>query len=129
MPFCSNCGKEAPSEASFCPFCGSSLIIASITPPLEIKTPKRAAELSWGKTFSYAVRYIIYAILWIIIGGLTMGIGISIIASAPFKFGPGMLTGIVIIIIGYVIMFLGIMAAYFKVMSRLIYESIYKSAS
>jgi len=32
MPFCPKCGKEAPSEAVFCPSCGSALKVVEETP-------------------------------------------------------------------------------------------------
>jgi uncharacterized protein YjbI with pentapeptide repeats len=34
MPFCSNCGKELPSAAAFCPSCGSSVSVVAAPPPV-----------------------------------------------------------------------------------------------
>lgn len=95
------------------------------------------AEFSWGKAFGYALRYILYAILWIIIGGLIMGAGIGMMMASmrPGPWGiptyePGAsIVGVVFIIIGLIIIYLGTMAAYFKIMSRLVYEATYKPPS
>jgi len=93
-------------------------------------------EFSWGKAFSYALRYIAYAILWVIIGGVIMVAGMAMILSGygpvPSSFEPpyyppvfnlgAIIGGIILIIAGLIISILGSMAAYFKIMSRLIGE-------
>ena len=94
-------------------------------------------EFSWGKAFGYALRYILYAILWIIIGGLIMGAGIGMMMTSmrpgPFgipAFEPGAsIVGVIVMIIGLIIIYLGTMAAYFKIMSRLVYEATSKPPS
>ncbi|MBS7649226.1 hypothetical protein KEJ17_06275 [Candidatus Bathyarchaeota archaeon] len=89
-------------------------------------------EFSWGKAFGYALRYIAFVILWYIIGGLIMVAGVAMMLSAvslgpPYympTFNPGaVIGGIIVIIIGLIITILGSMAAYFKIMSRLISEA------
>lgn len=92
-------------------------------------------ELSWKRAFGYALRYIIYVILWVIIGGLIMMAGVAMIVSSAsyvpsgppyymptFNLGVA-IGGIIVIIIGLIIIVLGSMAAYFKIMSRLINET------
>jgi len=91
-----------------------------------------AKEFSWVKAFSYAFRYIMYIILWVIIGGVIMIIGVAMMPSAisfepPYyipRFNLGaMIIGIILIVIGIVVIALGSMAAYFKIMSRLVNEA------
>jgi hypothetical protein len=137
MPFCPKCGIEAPSDAVYCPSCGLKLITTSPSSPIgEGKPTHRVIEFSWGKSFSYAIRYILYAILWIVIGGLIMGFGIGTIAASVRigawgipRFLAGAVIGLIATIVGLIIMYLGMMAAYFKIMSRLIYEAVYKYSS
>lgn len=93
-------------------------------------------EIGWGGAFGYALKYIVYTILWLIIGGIfivagSMMIGLSFTSytSAPMNLNyiisnvGKFITGIILIIIGWIIMFLGSMASYFKIMSKLIRES------
>ncbi|MEM2123698.1 MAG: zinc ribbon domain-containing protein [Candidatus Bathyarchaeia archaeon] len=133
MPFCPKCGEEVPPDAVHCPHCGVDLATGLPHPPRMERPPRSAVEFSWGKSFRYAVRYILYAILWIIIGGIIMGVGMGIIAASMElragvmpTFGAGAAVGIITTIIGLIIMYLGTMASYFKIMSRLIYEATYE---
>jgi len=89
-------------------------------------------EFSWGKAFGYSLRYIVYAIIWDIIGGLIMWAGVFMISSAighgfPFYTSnsnlEAVIGGAILMIIGLIIITLGSMAAYFKIMSRLINEA------
>ncbi len=137
MQFCPKCGIEVPSDAVYCPSCGAKLTVMPLSPPIGEKKPIHGVvEFSWGKSFSYAIRYILYAILWIVIGGLIMGVGVGTIAASVRigadgipRFLPGVAMGLIATIVGLIIMYLGLMATYFKIMSRLIYEAIYKSPS
>jgi hypothetical protein len=36
-------------------------------------------EISWGKAFAYGLRYIVYIIVWAIVGGLIVGGGAATI--------------------------------------------------
>ena len=135
MPFCPKCGVEVSPDAVYCPSCGADLTVRPPSRPPEIGGPRRGvAEFSWGRSFRYALRYILYAITWIVIGGIVMGVGIGAIAASTVlgaggmpTFGAGAAVGIIITIIGWIIMALGTMASYFKIMSRLIYEATYRS--
>ena len=102
-------------------------------------------EISWGRAFGYALRYILYIIAWVIIGGIIAVAGIMMIAGSvpytgslgrvaynsgaltgviiPYNFFRALIGGIVLIIIGWIIAFFGSMASYFKIMSKLIVES------
>jgi len=88
-------------------------------------------EIGWGRAFGYAVRYVIYVFAWWIIGGILMGIGFILIASSTVYYGwikienYGLLIGgIIMVFIGLVIAMLGSLATYFKLMSRLVRESV-----
>ncbi|MGC8850288.1 MAG: hypothetical protein ACP5QI_07435 [Candidatus Bathyarchaeia archaeon] len=125
-----------PPDAVHCPYCGVNLATGLPPPPRMERPPRGVVEFSWGKSFHYAVRYILYAILWIIVGGIIMGVGLGILAATTKlgawglpRFGAGAAMGIITTIIGLVIIYLGAMASYFKIMSRLIYEATYKPAS
>ncbi|MEM3608654.1 MAG: zinc ribbon domain-containing protein [Candidatus Bathyarchaeia archaeon] len=75
MPFCLKCGGEVPPDVVYCPYCGVKLT-AEPPPPPGVERPQHGVvEFPWGKSFHYAVRYILYAILWIIVGGWLMGLG------------------------------------------------------
>ena len=94
-------------------------------------------EISWGKAFGYGARYILYVIVWAIVGVLIAFAGGLVIASSVnitfdsvtqtwntsnLNLG-GMLGGIVIIIVGEIVVILGAISSYFKLMSKLISES------
>jgi hypothetical protein len=97
-------------------------------------------EIGWIKAFGYSLRYILYIIIWLIIGGVIAGMGVMIIAESvgvnisflgtsgitpqvKYNFNA-LVSGIILIIIGWIVAFLGSMAAYFKIMSKLIRESL-----
>jgi hypothetical protein len=96
-------------------------------------------EITWGEALGYGLRYVIYIIVWAIIGGLIMvGGGLFIAASVNITFNQGtqqwetsglnlgsLITGIIVIVIGELVVILGAIAAYFKLMSRLITEASY----
>jgi hypothetical protein len=94
-------------------------------------------EITWGKALGYGLRYVIYIIVWAIIGGLIMvGGGLFIAASVNITVNPdtqqwetsglnlgSLIAGIIVIVIGELVVILGSIAAYFKLMSRLITEA------
>jgi large-conductance mechanosensitive channel len=96
-------------------------------------------EIGWGKAFGYAISYVIYVILWLIIGGILFGIGYYMIEqSTEVKYGlweppevkidyGKLIVGIILVLIGLIIIILSSMATFFKLMSRLISESIPKT--
>ena len=97
-------------------------------------------EIGWLRAFGYAFRYVIYVIFWLIIGGIIFVIGLFTIMGSTriryeYEFGEpprvetevnfgAMIWGFIVAIIGLVIMNLAALAVYFKLMSRLVSESI-----
>ncbi len=98
---------------------------------------KRMVGISWGKALGYGVRYIVFIIVWAIIGGLIVAGGaITITASANIKYDSttqtfdtsgmnlgGVILGVVIIIVGEIVIIIGAIASYFKLMAKLITET------
>jgi hypothetical protein len=95
-------------------------------------------EITWGNALGYGLRYVIYIIVWAIIGGLIMvGGGLFIAGSINISFNQStqlwetsglnlgsLIAGIVVMVIGELVVILGAIAAYFKLMSRLITEAL-----
>lgn len=94
-------------------------------------------EISWGKAFGYGIRFILFIILWAIIGGLiAVAGGLMIASSVNITFNPntaqfnttgtnlgGILAGVIVILVGEVVVVLGVISTYFKLMSKLITET------
>jgi hypothetical protein len=94
-------------------------------------------EISWGKAFGYGLRFILFIIVWAIIGGLIAVAGGMMIASSvnitwnsttqQFETSGtnlgGVLAGIGVIIIGEIVVILGAISTYFKLMSKLVSET------
>ena len=78
-------------------------------------------EISWGRAYGYAVRFIAYSILWLLVGGVLAAMGALAIAHGG---APGIAVGIVLILVGYVVGGLGTLATFFKLMSRLMVETL-----
>jgi uncharacterized membrane protein len=95
-------------------------------------------EISWGKAFGYGGRYILYVIVWAIVGGLIMFAGGLVIASSiTIRFNTytqqwestgfnieALILSIAIMVIGELVVILGVISSYFKLMSRLITETV-----
>jgi len=95
-------------------------------------------EISWGKALSYGVRYIVYIIIWAIIGAIIVAAGgLMIAGSANIRFNQatqqwestslnvgGLIGGIIVIVVGEVVVILGAISSYFKLMSKLITETL-----
>ena len=91
-------------------------------------------EIGWGKAFKYAGKFLVYAIVWLIIGFVFTAAGVVEISSSlqlagtlfpQITYDAGKLfAGIILLVAGCVIMILGVMASYFKIMSALIVESV-----
>jgi hypothetical protein len=91
-------------------------------------------EIGWGKAFKYAGKFLVYAIVWLIIGFVFAAAGLAVISSSlhlagtlfpEITYDAGKLfAGIILLVAGCVIMILGAMASYFKIMSALIAESV-----
>jgi hypothetical protein len=97
----------------------------------------KMVEISWGKAFGYGIRFILFIILWAIIGGLiAVAGGLMIASSVNITFNPdtaqfnttgtnlgGILAGVIVILVGEVVVVLGVISTYFKLMSKLITET------
>lgn len=95
-------------------------------------------EISWGKALGYGARYIAYIILWAIIGAvIVVAAALMIAASVNISFNTAtgqwestglnigaLIGGVIVIIIGGVVVILGAISSYFKLMSKLITESL-----
>ena len=95
-------------------------------------------EISWGKALGYGARYIVYIIVWAIIGAIiVVAGGLMIWGSVNVTYNSvtdqwemtdlnigGLIAGVVVIVIGEVVVILGAISSYFKLMSRLIAETI-----
>ncbi|MEZ0345255.1 MAG: hypothetical protein ABWK01_01720 [Infirmifilum sp.] len=82
-------------------------------------------ELSWRKAFSYALSYVAYVIIYIVIGCFTVLAGEWLMQAGmrgSINIGA-IIGGIIVIVVGLIIVMLGCAAAYFKLMSRLISEA------
>jgi uncharacterized RDD family membrane protein YckC len=76
MPFCKKCGAELPEGASFCPKCGTAVVMEE-APALKLAF--------WGERF---VAWLIdVVILGVIVG--TLGLLIWWLAAQPFTWVPG----------------------------------------
>ena len=91
-------------------------------------------EIGWGRAFKYAGKFLVYAVVWLIIGSAFTAAGVMMIGfPTPFAVTPPpqitynpwrLFAGIILLVAGWVITALGVMASYFKVMSALIAESV-----
>lgn len=80
--------------------------------------------VSWSRSFILAIKAVIYAVLWYVVGGIvfilgmfTAGVGFMYIGAKPqlpFISGTGIL-GMILMLVGLVIMFLGTTASVIKV--------------
>jgi len=91
--------------------------------------------LSWVGAFKKALIYFVWLIVWGIIGILMMLIG-GALAMAPFSklisdlmsgrpimWDPEALTGIVVVLLGYVVLLLGSTATFIRLIYQLSYEA------
>ncbi|MEM3437825.1 MAG: hypothetical protein QXP55_04770 [Nitrososphaerales archaeon] len=92
--------------------------------------------VSWGRSFKAALLLLVFTLLWVIVGGVIIFIGMLLIPSEAFFFNPitgsfginwGAIIGAVILwIIGYLIILLGVYASFFKVNTEIIVEEVRK---
>ena len=93
--------------------------------------------VTWTRAFKAAALFVLYSILWDIIGGAIMFFGIITLQSAApttttifgttARLQPNpyqLVDGIIILIIGFVLLLLGNIATFFKVNTDLITEDI-----
>jgi hypothetical protein len=103
-----------------------------------VSRQKAMVEISWGKAFGYGGRYILYVIVWAIVGGMIMFAGGLVIASSinirynsytsqwestGFNIGT-LILSLIIMVIGELVVILGVISSYFKLMSKLITETV-----
>jgi len=91
--------------------------------------------LSWAGAFKKALIYFVWLIVWGIIGILMMLIG-GALAMAPFSklmsdlmsgrpatWDPEALTGIIVVLLGYIVLLLGSTATFIRLIYQLSYEA------
>jgi len=109
-----------------------------------VGAPKRGlhlGEIGWGRAFGYAVRFLVFSIIWVVVGGLLVGVGVAmVLASLGISYGwptrshgytPGtgvnlglLVGGVAAVVAGTAVAELGTLATFFKLMSRLVGESV-----
>lgn len=88
--------------------------------------------VSWGRAFKGAAGIVGFSIIWWIIGGVLIGLGMFVagfgffFSSAAASF-MGMVLGVVLIFIGSVIGMLGTLASFLKVLPEMVAEEIQKA--
>lgn len=99
---------------------------------------RKMVEISWGKAFGYGLRFVVFIILWAIVGVIIAAAGgLTIAASANIKYNAdtqqfdltgvnmgGVVGGVIIIAIGAAVVILGAISSYFKLMSKLVTETV-----
>lgn len=62
MVYCSNCGKEIPKDASFCPKCGTKVVtdetIPTATPTDEMRDALTRMSIEMEKAFNIAAKQV-----------------------------------------------------------------------
>jgi hypothetical protein len=98
-------------------------------------------EIGWGRAFGYAVRFLVFSIIWVVVGGLLVGVSVAmVLASLGISYGwptrsygytpstgvnLGLLVGgVVAVVAGAAVAGLGTLATFFKLTSRLVGESV-----
>ncbi|RLE92483.1 MAG: hypothetical protein DRN04_10130 [Thermoprotei archaeon] len=80
--------------------------------------------ISWGRAFVLAIKAIVYSILWYIVGGVLLFIGVGLMGTAyvPFLYniaeglgGLAFIVGVITVIVSLIIMGLGSIASLIKV--------------
>jgi hypothetical protein len=39
-------------------------------------------EIGWGRAFGYAVRFLAFSIIWVVVGGLLVGVGVAMVLAS-----------------------------------------------
>jgi amino acid transporter len=101
-------------------------------------------EIGWGRAFGYAARFLVFSILWVVVGGLLVGVGVAMVLASlgiaygwPTRsYGPTPSAGVnlalligsvVVVVAGVIIAELGTLATFFKLTSRLVGESVHRA--
>ncbi len=92
--------------------------------------------VTWGRSFKAALLFLAFSIVWLLIGGAIIIVGsisglLGIVQYVPYPpyvtINWGALGGMIIVfIIGYLIIYLGILATFFKVFAELLAEEMRK---
>jgi len=85
--------------------------------------------VTWGRAFRAAGAYVGFSIVWIIVGGIIISVSyVPLMLAAMMGKTPGaeVIPAIVGMIIGYVIILLGVMAAFFKILPEVVAEEVKK---
>lgn len=93
--------------------------------------------MTWGRAFRAAGAYLGWSIVWLIVGGTFALAGLATIvgsiAYSSYSYFGGtnyswgrLIAGAILILIGYLIAGLGLMAAFFKINSEVVSEEVRK---
>ncbi|PUA34249.1 MAG: hypothetical protein B9J98_01285 [Candidatus Terraquivivens tikiterensis] len=88
--------------------------------------------VSWSVAFKKAAAYVGFLIVWVIVGSVIIGAGFLVgglgVKTGPFNIPvPTManpLVAVVFIVVGYIVIFLGMMATLFKIMAEITAEEV-----
>ncbi len=83
-------------------------------------------DQSWERAFKYALKVLGVSVIWLVVGLAFILGGVTVISSG-IRFGPTALVGGVILLgIGYLVVYVGILVAMFKYLPQAIAEEIKK---
>jgi len=125
---------NASGLRSFIGFRASPSLLISV---FDTNVYPRCIEMSiaWGTAFKRAFVYVLWLIVWGIIGGIFIGVGIfsmagtfvSSMMTSPESAGAmlmgGSIFGLAMILIGYIIILLGSIATFIRLIYSLSYEA------
>ncbi len=91
--------------------------------------------VTWGRAWRASGAYFGWSLVWGLIGIIFFGAGIAAIIGSQVNpldinsYVSGIIGGIILMIIGYVIMILGAMASFFKISSEVTAEEVQRKVS
>jgi len=92
--------------------------------------------VSWGTAFKKALLYVGFLIMWLIIGCVIFGVGFIVggfgvqeiqlgpFGSIPIPTMANPLAFLVVVIIGYIVILLGMIATFFKIVAEITAEEV-----
>ena len=86
-------------------------------------------EVGWGTAFRQALAYVVYSIVWAIVGGALLAVGGRTLYTAFTEGGvpeQQLAVSVGLVIAGVIVLALGSLAAFFKALSGIIYEILKK---
>ena len=78
----------------------------------------------WRKPFKYAIKVLAFSAIWIVVGIICVLAGIALM---PFASGAGSAAlGVIFFVVGYVVIYLGVLAAMFRYLPEAVAEEVRK---